>query len=76
MPRKRLDSWDKWKNFFHLSFKAFFCPTYIFLRPIEIRVVINQQHMHFVGTKKKVFQSTSATEGITSSEPEEERKSS
>ncbi len=24
MPRKRLDSWDKWKNFFHLSFKAFF----------------------------------------------------
>lgn len=24
MPRKRLDSWDKWKNFFHFSFKAFF----------------------------------------------------
>ncbi len=32
------------------------------LQPIETRVFINQQHMHFVGTKEKVIQSTSATE--------------
>ena len=34
-------------------------------QPIEIRVFLHQQHMHFVGThslKKKVIQSTSATE--------------
>lgn len=33
-----------------------------FLQPIETRVFINQQHMHFVRTKEKVIQSTSATE--------------
>lgn len=35
-------------------------------QPIKIRVFLHQQHMHFVGThslKKKVIQSTSATEG-------------
>ena len=25
------------------------------LQPIETRVFINQQHMHFVGTKKRLF---------------------
>jgi hypothetical protein len=43
------------------------------LQPIETRVFINQQPMHFVGTQKKVIQSTSATEGITSYEPKQER---
>jgi len=33
-----------------------------FLQPIETRVFINQQHMHFVGTKEKVIQSKRATE--------------
>jgi len=40
---------------------------------IETRVFINQKDMNFVGTKKKVIQSTSATERIFSSEPEQER---
>lgn len=73
MPRKRFDSLDKWKKALNFSFKAFVLLIVSVLQPIEIRVFINQQHMHFVGTKKKVFQSTSATEGITSSEPEQER---
>lgn len=58
-------SLDKWKNSFHFSFKAFVLLIVSVLRPIKIRVFINQQHMHFVGTQKKVIQSTSATEGIT-----------
>lgn len=41
------DFFDKWKNAF--SFKTFV------LQPIEICVFINQQHMHFVGTKKKGY---------------------
>ena len=61
------------KNAFHLSFKAFVLLIVSVLQPIETRVFINQQHMHFFSIQKKVIQSTSATEGITSSEPEEER---
>lgn len=49
------DSLDKWKNAFHFSFKAFVLLIVSVLRPIEIRVFINQQHMHFVGTKKRLF---------------------
>ena len=44
------DSLDKWKNAFHFSFKAFVLLIVSVLRPIEIRVFINQQHMHFVGS--------------------------
>lgn len=62
MPRKRFYSlliWDKWKNCFHFSFLFL---SYLYIPPAYRSVFINQQHMHFVGTKKKVFQSTSATE--------------
>lgn len=53
------------KNDFHFSFKAFVLLIESVLQPICF-FFINQQHMHFVGTKKGVIQSTSATEGITS----------
>ena len=53
------------KNAFHFSFKTFVLLIVSVLQPIEshLFININQQHMHFVGTKKKVIQSTSATEG-------------
>lgn len=41
--------------FISLFFKAFLCLIVSVLQPIEIRVFINQQHMHFVGTKKRLF---------------------
>ncbi len=69
-------SLDKCKiapNSLNFSLKAFVLLILSVLQPIETRVFINQQHMHFFGTQKKVIQSTSATEGITSSEPEQER---
>lgn len=57
---------DKWKNanmpFICLLRRLFVLLIVSVLQPIETRVFINQQHMHFVGTKEKVIQSTSATE--------------
>lgn len=55
---------DKWKNakMPFISLIGSFFVLLIVLQPIETRVFINQQHMHFVRTKEKVIQSTSATE--------------
>uniref|UniRef100_A0A0V0HDH2 Putative ovule protein n=1 Tax=Solanum chacoense TaxID=4108 RepID=A0A0V0HDH2_SOLCH len=59
------DSLDKWKNAQKILSFLFegLCPTYSISPPAYTCVFINQEHMHFVGTKKKVIQSTSATEG-------------
>ncbi len=56
---------DKWKNakmpFISLLRRLFVLLIVSVLQPIETRVFINQQHMHFVGTKEKDIQSTGAT---------------
>lgn len=44
------------KNAFHFSFKAFVLLIESVLQPIEMFFYFsNQQHMHFVGTKKGLF---------------------
>ena len=67
MPRKRLDSWDKWKNFFHLSFKAFFVLLIYSSSLSKFVFLLTNNTCTLLALKKKVIQSTSATEGITSS---------
>lgn len=51
------DSLDKWKNAQKILSFLFegLCPTYSISPPAYTCVFINQEHMHFVGTKKKGY---------------------
>lgn len=60
----------KWKNAFHFSFKAFVLLSSSLSKFVFL---LTNNTCTLLALKKKVIQSSSATEGITSSEPKQER---